>query len=259
MRQPSNWFPAVRQHRIRSSASSGIRRTCRMKLTTRLALKLLPSYVWDSIRQEWALRRRSWGNRRSKAATVLSGTGLKLHLGCGPRAMPGWVNIDAFEQPNLNLRWDLRDPFPCRDGVAELIYSEHVLEHLDRGDADRLLVELRRLLQPGGIVRLGVPDAEIYFRHYVEGNGEFFAQLQHLGGAVQPLETPIEVINQMFRMGGAHLFAWDFPTLKLALERAGFMEISQWPSGRASRPDLCLDAPEHEFETLYLEAMRPIE
>jgi hypothetical protein len=113
------------------------------------------------------------------------------------------------------------------------------------------------LLQPGGVLRLGVPDAGLYLRNYAQNKHEFFSALRHLGGAVQPLETPIEVINQMFRMGGAHRFAWDFPTLKLALERVGFTAVAQWPSGKASRDELCLDSPEREFETLYVEATRP--
>lgn len=228
-----------------------------MKPTTRLALKLLPSRVWEAVLSEFRMTRLRWGNRSEAAKKALAGRDLKLHLGCGRRARPGWVNVDAFPQPGLDLRWDLRDPFPCPDGVAELVYSEHVLEHLERDDADRLLAEVRRLLKPGGVARIGVPDAGLYFRNYVEGRDDYFAKIKHLGGAVRPLETPIEVINQMFRMGGAHLFAWDYPTLKLALERAGFTGIAQWPAGQASRPDLCLDDPEHAFETLYVEAARP--
>src|SRR6185312_6744609 len=90
------------------------------------------------------------------------------------------------------------------------------------------------------LLRIGVPDAALYLRRYLENQTDFFSKLRHLGGAVQPLETPIEVINQMFRMGGAHRFAWDFPTLKLGLERTGFIAIRQRSSGNTSRPELCL-------------------
>jgi hypothetical protein len=67
----------------------------------------------------------------------------------------------------------------------------------------------------------------------------------------------MEVINQMFRMGGAHKYAWDFETLTLALSEAGFKNIVRHPSGCASTAHLCLDDPEHAFETLYAEALRP--
>ncbi len=229
-----------------------------MKWTTRLALSVLPSQVWDHIRLEWSLTRRRWKNRQDAAARVLNGrVRLRLHLGCGNRVIPGWLNIDACERPALDLRWDLRDPLPCEDGVAELIYSEHFLEHLERADADAFLREVYRLLAPGRLVRLGVPDAGLYLRNYAAGEAEFFARLRHLGGAVQPLETPVEVINQMFRMGGNHRYAWDYETLARAIERVGFVSVRQWKPGEASRPELCLDDPEHAFETLYVEAEKP--
>jgi hypothetical protein len=58
----------------------------------------------------------------------------------------------------------------------------------------------------------------------------------------------------MFRMGGAHRFAWDFETLAKELSAAGFRNIRRYASGESSLPDLCLDDPAHAFETLYLEA-----
>lgn len=228
-----------------------------MKWTTRIAFRLLPSFVWSQIRLEWSLARRRWFNRRGAARRLLAGQrGLHLHLGCGDRTVPRWLNIDAFERKGLDLRWDLRDPLPCDEGIAELVYSEHFLEHLDRTDAEAFLSEVFRLLRSDGILRLGVPDAELYLRAYAEGRAEFFAGLRHLGGAVEPLTTPVEVINQMFRMGGHHRYAWDFETLTQALRRAGFANVTRWAPGQASRAELCLDDPEHAVETLYVEATK---
>jgi hypothetical protein len=65
------------------------------------------------------------------------------------------------------------------------------------------------------------------------------------------------VINQMFRMGGAHKYAWDFETLTLSLSEAGFGNIERHAPGCASTPRLCLDDPEHAFETLYVEGVKP--
>lgn len=231
-----------------------------MKWTTRLAYTVLPPAAWSQVFSDWALTRRRWLNRRAPAARLLSGrSSLHLHLGCGARIVPGWINIDAFERPGLDLRWDLRDPLPCPDGAAALIYSEHFLEHLERDDAEAFLRETLRLLAPGGVLRLGVPDAGLYLRAYAEGRRDFFDRLRHLGGAVVPLETPVEVINQVFRMGGHHRYAWDLETLDGALRRAGFADVRPFPPGRASRPDLCLDDPEHAFETLYVEAVKALD
>jgi predicted SAM-dependent methyltransferase len=229
-----------------------------VKWTTRLAYKLLPPHTWAQVFSDLALSRRRWRNSRRAAGRLLAGkTDLRLHLGCGPRLMPGWVNVDAFERSGLDLRWDLRDPLPCPGAVAELIYSEHFLEHLEQDAAEAFLREVARLLRPGGVLRLGVPDAGLYLRAYVEGRADFFAALPHLGGAERALETPGEVINQMFRMGGHHRYAWDYETLARTLERAGLVNVRQWGAGKASRPDLCLDDPSHAVETLYVEAEKP--
>jgi predicted SAM-dependent methyltransferase len=214
--------------------------------------------VDDAAGVQAAASRRRWRNSRRAAGRLLAGrTDLRLHLGCGARLAPGWVNVDAFERPGLDLRWDLRDPLPCPDDVAEMVYSEHFLEHLEQDDAEAFLGEVARLLRPGGVLRLGVPDAGLYLRAYAEGRADFFGSLQHLGGAVRALETPAEVINQMFRMGGHHRYAWDFDTLSRALAGAGFVNVRQWGAGKASRPDLCLDDPSHAVETLYVEAEKP--
>lgn len=228
-----------------------------MKWTTRIAYRVLPSHAWGEIYREWSLTKRRWRNSTAAARRLLAGKRkLKLHFGCGKRVTAGWINVDAFDQPGFDLRWDLRDPLPCENGVAEFVYSEHVLEHLEHADAENALSEMYRMLEPGGRLRLGVPDAEIYMKHYIEGHRDFFEKLKRLGGATTDLQTPIIVINQMFRMGGHHRFAWDFETLANAVAKAGFGEIRRCSSGESSRPDLCLDDPEHAFETLYVEATK---
>ena len=70
-------------------------------------------------------------------------------------------------------------------------------------------------------MRIGVPDAELYLRAYAANDREFFKATEWLGCASYPLRTPLEVVNQLFRMGGAHKFAWDFETLALSLSEAG--------------------------------------
>lgn len=229
-----------------------------MRFTTWIAYKILPSHTWSQIQQEWQLTHRRWRNSRHRAERLLKGKrGLRLHLGCGKRIIPGWINVDGFDQAGFDLRWDLRNAFPCEDGVASMVYSEHVLEHLERPDAEQFLREVFRLLQPRGRLRLGVPDAGLYLRRYAEGNKEFFLAHENLGNPAQRFSTPVEVINQMFRMGGHHRYAWDFETMSSVLERTGFVDVCQWPAGKASRSELCLDDPEHASETLYLEAEKP--
>jgi hypothetical protein len=113
------------------------------------------------------------------------------------------------------------------------------------------------VLKHSSSLRLIVPDTEKYIREYCAEDSTFFDDLKYLGGTVSPLRTRIEVINQMFRMGGDHLFAWDFETLKLYLEDAGFSQIQK--SGCGEVPDeLNIDGTEwwREHESLYVNALK---
>ncbi len=230
-----------------------------MKLKTRIAYAVFPPLVWEMLQKEWPMTKLRWKNalsRRRIEKRFQNNRQLKIHLGCGKRVMTGWVNVDCFRGAGIDLVGDLRSPLPFADGSARMIYSEHVLEHLQQDDAIRLLRECQRVLAPEGILRIGVPDAEIYFKAYISGDQSFFDELQHLGGAVNPLRTPIEVINHMFRMGPHHLFAWDWPTLNLALTEAGFVSTKKCASAEASSTEICLDDPSRAFETLYVEASK---
>lgn len=78
-----------------------------------------------------------------------------------------------------------------------------------------------------------------------------------LDETVIPIETSIDVINQMFRMGGHHLFAWNYQALSASLATTGYQNITRWQSCQASCNEICLDDLVHAFETLYVEAVKP--
>jgi SAM-dependent methyltransferase len=117
---------------------------------------------------------------------------VRLNLGCGPHAPAGWLNVDCFVAAKLarvpvlgplvrasglfGQRWpdgvfvhDLRRPFPWREGSAQVIYSSHFLEHLSKQDGARFLRECHRVLAPGGILRIVVPDLRAVVDAYREG------------------------------------------------------------------------------------------
>lgn len=99
---------------------------------------------------------------------------LKVHIGCGGYELPGWINVDNHPAPlAINLDWGL----PLPSGSARYVFLAHLLEHLFHPvQSSGLLVEIRRVLAPGGVVRIVVPDIEKYLRAYVEGNDAFFAE-----------------------------------------------------------------------------------
>ena len=72
-----------------------------------------------------------------------------------------------------------------------------------------------------------MPDAARYIRAYAGGDAGFFDAMRELGGAAVPFETDIEIVNQAFRMGGDHQFAWDFAVMRRRLEAVGFDRVEE--------------------------------
>src|SRR5216683_1624924 len=105
---------------------------------------------------------RSWLFQRSKFRGKAN---LKLNIGCGANVVAGWINID-LDGPAEVFRWDCRRGIPCDDGSVDLIFAEHVFEHLDPWTGARFLSECKRCLRSGGTVRIVVPDAGKYLQLY---------------------------------------------------------------------------------------------
>jgi predicted SAM-dependent methyltransferase len=97
-----------------------------------------------------------------------AGVHLKVNIGCGNRYLQGWDNLDFRPVEPQVQRWDLRKLLPYADGVVDLVYSSHLLEHLSPEQAEALLKDSLRVLKPGGIVRVVVPDLEALARRYLE-------------------------------------------------------------------------------------------
>jgi len=98
---------------------------------------------------------------------------LKLNLGCGGRQFPGWQNIDAAPIPGaIRARLDAL-PFP--DDTAECAVMFDVIEHLHpTREAPQALREIRRVLAPGGVLRVTTPDLHTLAVAYLEGRWEPF-------------------------------------------------------------------------------------
>ncbi len=91
----------------------------------------------------------------------------KLNFGCGTRISPDWINID-FHSAGLGVqRVNLLAGFPFQDNFFDAVYSSHVLEHFTPNEALFLIKESIRVLKPGGILRIVVPDLEGSCREYL--------------------------------------------------------------------------------------------
>jgi hypothetical protein len=86
---------------------------------------------------------------------------MKLNLGCGPKRLSGWVNVDKFTQFQPDKVVDLeRFPWPWPDSSADEMLLSHVLEHLGQAPESFIGVmrEMWRVCRPGARVRVHVPD-----------------------------------------------------------------------------------------------------
>jgi SAM-dependent methyltransferase len=91
----------------------------------------------------------------------------RLQLGCGARHHPAWSNLDLHAQHASVGRHDVTRPLPFPDRHFDAVYHAHLLEHLPRTEALPFLRECWRVLKPGGILRVVVPDLEQIVRLYL--------------------------------------------------------------------------------------------
>jgi predicted SAM-dependent methyltransferase len=196
---------------------------------------------------DWLARRQT-----KQRLLTLSQSNLLVNLGCGYNALRGWINVDIARGSQVDIVWDLRKGLPFADKSCSAIFSEHVIEHLSKEDGENLLRECFRILQPEGVLRLSTPDAGKFLRSYA-GDGEF---LRHPEFS-EPVETPLDRINQMMRESGQHLWIYDAASLQNLLKRLGFTLVAEQNFGQSLHPQMQnLDTAGRAFESLYIEAVK---
>jgi SAM-dependent methyltransferase len=123
-------------------------------------------------------------------------SGPMLNVGSGPCDEAAWVNIDGSWQARMaahpwisraaarltgvevghwprGVRYrDVRRGLDYSDGAVAAVYSSHMLEHLYRDEALRFLREAHRVLAPGGVCRIVVPDVEMIVQWYLRHQRE---------------------------------------------------------------------------------------
>lgn len=89
-----------------------------------------------------------------------------LNVGCGSHFSPEWNNLDLFAKAGV-IAHDVRRALPYPEKTFDAVYSSHVLEHLIPAQGRFFLSEQLRVLKPGGICRIAVPDLERNCRDYL--------------------------------------------------------------------------------------------
>jgi predicted SAM-dependent methyltransferase len=174
--------------------------------------------------------------RRQANARILERVtpGAKLHLGCGTNRMSGWVNIDSGRAASADVLLDLRGGLPMRARQVHLAYSEHVIEHFDRGDAQSWLRDLRTGLMDNGAVRVATPDLEHLAKAYLE---DWRSQEWLSDPAFGFVARGAQMFNMAMRSWG-HQYLYDEEDLRDLLRSAGFRRVDRCDYGQSSEHDL---------------------
>jgi len=193
----------------------------------------------------------------------------RLHLGAGPALLEGWLNTDLVPATPGIAHLDATRPFPLPAASFDVAYCEHMIEHLAPAGGLIMLRECRRVLRPGGTVRVATPDLEVFLglygreddlrrRRYVQWVSDRYLR----GGGAGKASL---VINNLFR-GWGHQFLYDAELLEGALAAAGFERVRRVRPGESanellrgieSHGKVVRDEEMAAFETLVLEADRP--
>jgi predicted SAM-dependent methyltransferase len=201
----------------------------------------------DGLRQQLhALRAPYIAEQLARLGVARDARGLKLHIGCGLGHLDGWVNIDVAPAPlAMNVLWGL----PFMPGSARLIFVSHMLEHLYFPlEVKPFLAELRRVLAPGGTVRIVVPDIEQCIAAYSANDRTFFASRRETWSWWPENATRLEDFLAYAGAGPepaalveAHKYGYDFETLSRVLGSAGFTSIVRSEYMQSSHEELRVD------------------
>ena len=156
----------------------------------------------------------------------------RLQVGCGRNRFANWINADVALNSDLIVFLQRRLPF--NDNQLEVIYSEHVLEHVPYATGVFFLKEARRVLRPQGVLRVAMPDLDDLVDSYQN-------DWQRMDWVTWPqfafIQTRAEMINIAFRWWG-HQHLYNREELERALKDAGFHHIRFPAFGQSHHPAL---------------------
>jgi Uncharacterized protein conserved in bacteria len=216
-------------------------------------------------------------------------TSLRLNLGCGNTAPAGWENCDCSWNAQL-ARWPtlrrfaalligrraaewppnvkyvaLGRRFPWKDGSACCVYASHVLEHLTKDTTSNFFTEAYRVLAPGGILRIVVPDLHHHAKAYVasvghgqSGAGHFLYVLNMRHAEARGLL--LSAYHLLMGEPHLHKTMYDEVTLRHLMMAHGFTSINVAAYGTSA---YLHDVTQVEYRgegyegSLYMEARKP--
>jgi SAM-dependent methyltransferase len=211
-----------------------------------------------------------------------------IQYGCGLTCPDGWVNFDSSPRLRIerfpvlrqlltasskalfpsNVRYgDICHGLPVTEGSARAVFCSHVLEHIDRTSIAKALNNTCRILRPGGVFRLVIPDLSWRVDEFVLahasgdcGAADEFMRCCHLGQRC-PTTGLTGLVRQVFGNSN-HRWMYDEAAMRALLAEAGFVGVRRCHFGDAEDPAFALVEEEGRFidggnQELALEARRP--
>ena len=147
-----------------------------------------------------------------------------LHLGCGPVDYPGFINIDKYPFQHVHYLRNVKRLPHFKNESADLIYISHCLEHFSYLEVPGILNEYYRVLKPGGILRISVPDFDKILTIYEKEQTIESIEQRVLGGHDYKFNFHYAIFNQSY--------------LEKLLTSAGFGTVKNWEFGTGPFKDL---------------------
>lgn len=175
----------------------------------------------------------------------------RLNWGCGTHPTPGWINSDTKDDPGIDLVCDIRDGLPLDDDGLDYVVSVHALPMIPYQELVPVLQELRRIIRPGGTLRLALPDLDGAIQAYLEGDRSHFL----VPDTDEATLSGKFIVHMLWYGYTVTLFTEEFA--RSVLLRAGFTRVhlcafQESASGHAGIVEL--DNREHE--TFFIEAVK---
>ena len=140
-----------------------------------------------------------------------------IHIGCGLRNSPEFINIDARPLAHVHIATDdITSLGDFQTGTVDLVYMCHILEHIRKDDLKNVLLEMNRVLKDGGVLRISVPDFDKLIEVYNASAKDVNAiSNQLMGGQDHEYNIHYSVFNrgrlsELLREAGFHkVVPWD--------------------------------------------------
>lgn len=239
-------------------------------MTLKQALERSETVVgfWRDLRRLAQLPRRA-ADRALVQHYLAANPVRKLQIGAANSVLPGWLSTDVRPASKQVAYLDATQRFPFQDRSIDYIYSEHMIEHIRWNKGAFMLRECRRILKPGGKLRVATPDLKVLLGLYEQKSGatgdQYVKWITDVFLSDVGEYRPVHVINNAFRNWG-HQFLYDGELLEKALRHAGLQDIRRCAFGESEDPQLRgieshgVNADNAEmvaFETMVYEATAP--